>query len=139
MTPMRSTCSLPPASVTLASKTRVGFDQRRAVRLQHVGANGGEFGAGQRLAEEVEPVVELVVAERAAEIAEAVHRRDDGMLVAAVEALLVGDIVAEQAALDEVAVVEQDGVARLVARGGDQRGRLGEADRVVRLVATINP
>jgi hypothetical protein len=47
------------------------------------------------------------------------------------EALLIGDVVAHRVALDDVAVVDEDGVAGFGADRVDDRGGAGEAERVV--------
>jgi hypothetical protein len=60
-----------------------------------------------------------------------------GWDVPGLHAALVGDVIAHGAALDEVAVVEEQGVGRLGAGGGDQGRGLGQPDRVVLLVAVI--
>src|SRR5271169_5185569 len=49
----------------------------------------------------------------------------------------LGRIVAERGALDEIAVVEQQRIGRLYSGGGDQRGGLGESDRLIRAVSII--
>ncbi len=114
-----------------------GLHQRRAVGLDEVGADEGEFRAAQREAEEGEPVVEFVIAQRGAGVVERVHAREHGVDVAGLHAALVGDEVAHRAALDQVAIVEQHAVLRFRAGGGDQRRGARQADRVVGLVAVI--
>ncbi len=110
---------------------------RGALLGHHVGADDRVAGAGERLHQEVEPVVELVVAERRAVEVQRVHRGDDGMHVAVLHAALVGDVVAHRVALQEVAVVEQDRVRGLGADRVDMGGGAGEADGVDRLVGVV--
>ena len=59
------------------------------------------------------------------------------MNVARLQAFGERDIIAERRALDDVAIVEQDGVLDLGARRGDQPGGLGEAHLIVGPVAII--
>ena len=114
-----------------------GLDQRAATDLIDIGADDRELGAGKAVLEEVQAVVELVVAERAALIGQGVHRGDHRMGLAGLEPLLVGDEIAERGALQEVAIVEEKAVLRLCLRRLDQVRGLGEADRVVGRVAKI--
>ena len=83
--------------------------------LGQVGADEREIRAGQHLEHEVEAVVELVVAERRAIVAQRVHRLDDRMDVAVLHAALIGDVVAHRVALQEVAIVDEDRIGRLGA------------------------
>ena len=112
-------------------------ERRGALLRHHVGADHGVTGAGQRLHQEVEPVVEFVVAEGGAVEVQRVHRGDDGMHVAVLHAALVGDVVAHRVALKEVAVVEQDRVGGLGADRVDMRRGAGKAHGVDRLVGVI--
>ena len=111
--------------------------RRRERALGEVGADDRVLSARQHFVHEVEPVIELVVPERRALDAEHVHRRDDRMHVALVHAALVGDVVAHRVALQEVAVVEQDGVGRLGVYAADERRGARRAHRVVRLVGIV--
>ena len=78
-----------------------------------------------------------MIAERRAFVAEQVHALHDGMDVAILHALLIGDVVAHRIALQEVAIVDQHGVGRLLAHGVDQRRGARQPHRVVRLVGII--
>ncbi len=110
---------------------------RRQLTLGEVGADEGETGAGQRVRHIVEAVIEFVVAERAAIITQHVHGIDHGMLVAGLHAALIGDVVAERIALQEVAIIHQHRVSGLGADGTDDRGSARQTHRVVRLVGVI--
>ena len=83
--------------------------------LGQVGADEREIRAGQHLEHEVEAVVELVIAERRALVAQRVHRLDDRMDVAVLHAALIGDVVAHRVALQEIAIVDEDRIGRLGA------------------------
>ena len=102
-----------------------------------VGADEREVGAGQHLVQERQAVVELVVAERRALVAEQVHALHDRMEVALLHALLIGDVVAHRVALQQVAIVDQHRVGGFLAHRVDQRRRARQAHRVVRLVGII--
>lgn len=66
-----------------------------------------------------------------------VHGFDDGMDVTLAHAAFVGDIVAHGVALEEVAIVDEDGVGGFGADGVDEAGGFGEADLVAGAVAVI--
>ena len=102
-----------------------------------VGADHREGRAGQGLHQEVETVVELVVAEGRGVEAHGVHRGDDRVDIAFGHALFIGHVIAHRVALQEVAVVEQHRVGGLGANVGDMGGGAGEAHRVDRFVAVI--
>jgi len=78
-----------------------------------------------------------VIAERAAIIAEHVHRLDHRMHVARLHALLIGHVIAHRIALQEVAIVDQHGVSGLGADAVDQARGARQSHRVVRLVGII--
>ena len=59
------------------------------------------------------------------------------MRLVGLQPLLMGDIVAQREALQDVAIVEEQAVFRLGLRRLDQTCGLGEADRVVGAVAKI--
>ena len=105
--------------------------------LGQIGANKGKLRAGQRVEHEVQAVVELVIAERAAIIAEHVHRLDHRMQVARLHALLIGHVVAHRIALQEVAIVDQHGIAGFRADGINQACGARQSHRVVRLVGVV--
>ena len=78
-----------------------------------------------------------MVAERAAIVAQHVHGVDDRVLVAGLHAALIGDIVAERVALQEVAVIHQHRVPGFGADGVYDRGGARQTHRVVRFVGVI--
>ncbi len=106
-------------------------------RLGDVGRDHRELRPGQRFHQEVEPVVELVVAKGRCVEADRVHRGDDGVHVAVLHAPFVGDIVAHRVALQEVAVVDQHRVRRLGADRPDDGRRARQADSVHRPVGIV--
>ena len=105
--------------------------ERRAVERLDVGADEGERGGAQGRRQERQPVVELVVADRGRVVAEQVHGPDHRMVVRRRQMSRERHVIAERIALDDVAVVEQQAVGDLGARGRDQRRDLGQADRIV--------
>ena len=76
-------------------------------------------------------------AQRRRLVAEAVHGAEHRVHDAGREVAGLGQKVAERAALDDVAVVEQHVVGRFGPGGGDQRRGLGEADGRVRPVLVV--
>lgn len=86
-----------------------------------VGADDRKVGAVDHIEHEIQAVVELVIAERAAVVDEHVHRGDDLMHVAFLHAALVGDVIAHRIALKKIAIVDEDRVRRLGADGVDDR------------------
>ena len=105
--------------------------------LCHVGADHREIGPGERLHQEVEPVVEFVVAQCRGVEAHRVHRRDDRVHVAVLHSPLIGDVVAHRVPLQEITVVEEDGVRRLGPDIGDMGRGARETHGVHRAVAVI--
>ncbi|MNQ50841.1 hypothetical protein D3C85_648000 [compost metagenome] len=108
-------------------------------RLEHVGVHIGEFGPRQHLAEVIQPVVELVVAEVARVIVELVHGLEHrvGLLLEVAGTGLLEDVVRQRRALDQVTVVEQQVVGVFGAGGADQQGGTGEAELAVFLVLVV--
>ncbi len=135
----------PGAVLDLAIEDHVGLEVelvvarvRRQLRAAHqIGADEREIRAGNHLVHERQAVVELVVAERRALVAQEVHALHDRVDVALLHALFIGDVVAHRAALQQVAIVDQHGVAGFGADRIDQRGGARQAHRVVRLVGVI--
>ena len=78
-----------------------------------------------------------MVADGARVIAQRVHGRDGGMDILVVHTALVSDIVAHGAALEHVAIVEQDGIAGFGADVFDDRGGSRHAEGVVLAVRII--
>lgn len=116
---------------------RLVLDDALALGRHDVGRDDREGGAGDRVHQEVEPVVELVVAERRGVEAERVHRLDHRVHRAFGHAALIGDVVAHRVALQEISIVEQNRVGGLGADVLDQPRGAGEADRVDLLVGVI--
>ena len=111
--------------------------RRKLGAADQIGADERKVGAGQHLVEEGQAVVELVVAERRAFVAEQVHALHDRVEVALLHALLIGDVVAHRVALQQVAIVDQHRIGGLLADAGNQRGGARQAHRVVRLVGIV--
>ncbi len=115
----------------------VGARPRAQAAPGEVGEDERKAAAGQRLVEEGQAVVELVIAQRGGLDAEPVHDADDRVDVALLHAPLIGHVVAHGVALKEIAIVEKKAVGRLGPRFFYQGGDLGEAHRVVLAVAVI--
>ncbi len=105
--------------------------------LCQVGADEREIRAAKHLEHEIEAVVELVVSERADSIAKRVHRLDDRVDVAILHAVLIGHVIAHRIALQQVTVVDQQGVGRFGADVIDDRRGARQTHRVVRLVGIV--
>ena len=134
---------LPRAVGQLAVEDDIGRHQRRIVRGRgpllgdDVGQHHGKLRPGQRLGQEIEAVIELVVAQRGGIEPDRIHRRDHRVQVTLLQPAFIGHEVAQRVALQEVAVVEDDGIARLGADLLDERGGAGQAHGVDRLVRVI--
>ena len=87
--------------------------------------------------EDLEAVVEIVVAQRRGRIVKRVHGGDDWMDRLRVRRCRFGRQIAERRALKNVAVVEQQAIGRLSARLSDQSRGAREADGIVRTIAII--
>jgi len=105
--------------------------------LGQIGADHWEVGAGDDLEHEVEAIVELVIAERAAVITQHIHGGNHRVHVAFLHAALIGDVVTHRISLQEIAIVDEDRVAGLGADLVDDRGGAGQSHAVVGLVAVI--
>ncbi len=103
---------------------RVVIQRNAAARRQHVGRNHREPRHGQRAAQQAQAEVELVVAQRGHVIAQRVHRRDHRMPAPPPRR---GGQVGQRRALQEISVVDQQGLRVLGPRGGNQACRLGQA------------
>ena len=79
----------------------------RAVAFADIAADDGKAGLGISALEDLEAVVEIVVAERRDRIVERVHGGDDGVDRLRIRCCRFGRQVAERRALKNVAVVEQ--------------------------------
>ncbi len=105
--------------------------------LGQIGADEREVRAVEHLEQEIEPIIELVIAHGRAVVAQHIHSLDDRVNVAVLHAALIGDVIAHWVALQEVAIVDEDRIGRLGADGVDDRGGARDAHRVVRLVGVI--
>ena len=101
---------------------RVGLEEQVVVlriggklALRQVGADIREIGPAQNLEHIVEAIVELVIAQRSRLVAEHVHRLDDRMEIAFLHAMLIGHVVAHRVSLQEIAVIDEEGIAGLGA------------------------
>ena len=142
--PIFSSLAAPAPSVMVFFDDRVGLEEQVVVlriggklALRQVGADIREIGPAQNLEHIVEAIVELVIAQRSRLVAEHVHRLDDRMEIAFLHAMLIGHVVAHRVSLQEIAVIDEEGIAGLGADCVDNRGGAGKAQRVVRLVAVI--
>ena len=126
-----------------AVENDIGRDQRGigggggAHRLDHVGGDDRELRAGERFGQEVETVVEFVVAEGRGLDPDGVHRGDDGVHVAVFHPAFVGDVIAHRVALQEVPVVEENRVGGLRPNGAHDGGGARKADGIDGLVGVI--
>ena len=82
--------------------------------IDDIGVHVGEFRAGQRFVQEVEPVVKLVVTEVPHRIVQGIHRFIDRVNIALFQPLR-RHIVAQRAALNDVAVIDQHAVFGFLA------------------------
>ena len=103
----------------------------------HVGADDGIARARQAGAQKLQPIVELVVAQRSAVIAQGVHPLDHRVGRVTLHPALVCDEIAHRVALQEIAVVEQHGIRGLGADGADQGRGPRQAQGVGRRVRVI--
>ena len=103
----------------------------RAAAAVDVHRRAGDLG------QEAQPVVELVVAGRAAVVADRVHRAVHRQFLVAGHRLDQRLVVGQHAALDGVARIEQEMVGVLGARTPDQRGGALEADRGIALQPVV--
>ena len=92
-------------------------------RLGHIGRDDGEVRPRDRVHQESQAIVELMVAQRGPVKSQRVHRRDDRVHLSLIHAPLIGDIVAHRVALQEIAIVEKDGVRRFRPDRRNQAGR----------------
>jgi hypothetical protein len=143
ITPMRIGCAFARAVGERAVEDdvrrhegRVG-GRRGARGLHDVGRDDREGRAGERVLEEREPVVEFVVAERRGLHPQRVEGGDDRVHVARRHPAFVGDEVAHRVALQEIPVVEEDGVRGLGPDVRHMGGGARQAQRVDRAVGVV--
>ena len=137
ITPTLSPCGAPASSTNLRSITTDGGNQGEPSLRRILPQTTGKPRPGVSALEDLEAVVELMVAKHRGRIVERVHRRDDRMDRLRVFGDRVGGEVAERRALENVAVVEQQAVGRFLASLSDQGRGPGKPDRIVRAVAVI--
>ena len=117
----------------------VGFNQRRvaawigAALYSQVGRNHRERGGAQRLHQELQPVIEFVIAQCDRIEIERVHRGNDGMHITVPQSAFMRDEIAHRGALQEIAIVKKQGVGRLGAAGRNNRSARFRAGRRVAL------
>jgi len=90
-----------------------------------------------RFHQEIEAIVELVVAQRSCIITNGIHRGDDRVQIALFHPPLIGDVIAHGVALQKIAVVQQKRVGRLGADVSDMGGGAGQTDGIDRFVRVI--
>ena len=87
--------------------------------------------------ERLEAVVELMVPERRDRVVKPIHGGDHGVNRGRVPDDRVSGEVAERSALENVAVVEQQGVGTFAARLRDQTRGPREADGIIRTITIV--
>ena len=96
------------------------------LNVDDIGVNVREFRPGQRFMQIVQSVVEFMVAKVAYRVVEQVHRLVDRVNIALFQTFR-RHIVAERAALNHVAVIDQHAVFHLVTCGVNQTCRTHQA------------
>ena len=104
--------------------------------IDNIGINIGEVRARQRLLQVVEAVIKFMVAEIADAVVQPVHRLPDRMRLSRIESFR-RHIVAQRAALNHVAVINQHAVFHFRAGGGNQRGGAHQAELVGGLIFVV--
>ena len=99
-----------------------------AVVAVDVGGHDGHGGLLQHLIQVRQTVVELVVAEGGGVVPEYLHGGVHGVLLPGLQGVDAGHVITERVALDQVAVVEQQGVAFLGAGLVDEGGGVLQAE-----------
>ena len=131
----------PLRRASLVDEFALDHDRRgkpgRAVTFADIAADDRKPGLRISALEDLEAVVEIVVAKRRDGIIKPVHRADDGVDRARVRSDRPGGDVAERRALKAVAIVEQKAVGGLAAGLGDQGRGARETDGIVRAVTVI--
>lgn len=114
--------------------------RRRAEFFGDIGRDNGEIGARNRIHQEGQAVVEFMVAQGGGVIAKGVHGVhgvNDGVGIALFHAAGIGDVVAHRVALQEVAIVEEDGIGGLGADALDKAGGARQANGINGFVGVI--
>ena len=108
-----------------------------AVVVEYVGADVREVCAREAAAQEIETVVELVVADIADVVVEQVHCLVNRVNLALVETALTGNEIAERITLQQVAIIGEHAVMHFGARLADQCGCARQAITWVRGVLVV--
>ena len=110
---------------------------RGPVRSQNVAADDRKARRSVGALDNVESIVELVIAQRCGRVVQSIHRGDHRMVRTRTLPHGLSGEIAERRALKNVAIVEQETVSLLPACLRDQRGRLRKTDRNVGPIAKI--
>ncbi len=108
-----------------------------AVIGKHIGTDIGEFGPRKTFAQEIETIVEFMIADIGRVITQKVHRLVNRMHLALFQAVALCHVIAKRVALDQVTIIDQDDVFGLTARVFQQGRDLGQTDRIRRTVTII--
>jgi len=111
---------------------RIGPKPGRQVRRHHRAGC-----AVDRPHQEIEAIVEFVIAQRDRVEVERVHRGDDRMHVAVAQAAFMRDIIAHRRALQEITIVEEQRIRRFGPGLFDQPCGADQADALPRTVGII--
>jgi hypothetical protein len=110
---------------------REGSPLRGGAKTIKIGADRGKAGLPQGVAQQAQPLAEFVVAQGHRVIAQMLHRRDHRVYgLAAVFLAVRGGagrlrhVVGQRAAVQKIAIVQQEATRNLGARLGDQAGNL---------------
>ena len=109
----------------------------RAQLLGDIGRNHRKIGADERLHQEIEPIVELVISERRCVKLQRVQRGDDRVHVPVLHAPLIGHVIAHRVPLQEVAVVVEDRVRGFAPDLAHDRGHARQTHRVAFTVGIV--
>ena len=129
------------AYVLLQSPVRPSVEAGRVGWVFHALNGDAMQAAAQHLVQKRQAVVELVVAQRAGVKAQRAHGLVHGQLLRAGDGVDGGFVVGQRRALDGVAVVHQQRIGKLLARGAHQRGRALKAIALVlgQLLLQLDP
>ena len=104
---------------------------------RNIGANNRKIRPVKHGFEEIETVIEFVIAKGRGVEAEQIHRRYDRVNIPGGHAALIGDIVTHRIALKEVSIVDQHAVSSFGTNISDQGRCACQPDRITRPVAII--
>ena len=130
---MRGAVLVPQLAAQEDLARREGSPLRGGAKTIKIGADRGKARLPQGVAQQVQPLAEFVVAQGHRIIAQMVHGRDHRVDVLAVVFLALrasvghlSHMVGQRAAVQEIAIVQQEAARHLGARLGDQAGNLGQ-------------